>query len=89
MTSDNCAFQMSQDQNENIFWNPTDKIFSEQLRKVEQIKPFVTEEFHKKKYTFSPFFLSWEINYTRETFIRKGDLQLHLSTNKNRKHIEV
>ena len=26
---------------------------------------------------------------TQETFIGKGDLQLHLSTNKNRKHIEV
>ena len=25
----------------------------------------------------------------QETFIRKGDSQLHLSTNKNRKHIEV
>ena len=24
---------------------------------------------------------------TQETFISKGDLQLHLSTNKNRKHI--
>ena len=30
-----------------------------------------------------------QILHTQETFISKGDLPLHLSTNKKRKHIEV
>ena len=34
------------------------------------------------------FFAAKEQN-TQETFISKGDLPLHLSTNKKRKHIEV